>query len=88
MEPYIYSNNSEALIITQNDINNYLTLKCSVSQPPSNENNSSILSRGKILGIIFGIFGVFIIGVIAYYIIKKYKNRKEEENINMPLIND
>ena len=59
LEPYIYSDNSEALIISQNDINNYLTLKCSVSLPSSKENNTSRLSRGKILGIIFGIFGVF-----------------------------
>jgi len=88
LEPYIYSDNSETLIISQDDINNYLILKCSVSQPPSNKNNSSMLSRGKILGIIFGIFGVFTIGVITYYIIKKYKNRKEEENINLPLIKD
>jgi hypothetical protein len=51
-------------------------LKCSVSQPSSNKNNNGGLSIGKILGIIFGVFGVFIIGVIIYYIIKRYKNKK------------
>ena len=63
-------------------------MKCSVSQPSSNENNNGGLSIGKILEIIFGVFGVFIIGVIIYYIIKRYKNKKEDENISLPLIND
>ena len=73
LKPYIYSDSNKTITISQFDTNNYLLLKCS---------NFNRLSTTKILYIIFGIIGAFIIIAIVIFIIKYYKNKNENGNNN------
>ena len=85
LEPYIYSDSNKTITISQFDTNNYLMLNCSISPDDENNKNNSkdrALSTAKILGIIFGVVGVFIIAAIAIYIIIYNKNKKENDNNN------
>ena len=86
LEPYIFSDNSKTIIISQNDTNNYLTLTCSSSSP--DKSNSSILSTSEIIGIIAGLVGAIAIVIIIIFIIKKCKNNNTEEINDNSLTND
>ena len=86
LEPYIFSDNSKTIIISQNDTNNYLTLTCSSSSP--DKSNSSSLSTSEIIGIIAGLVGAIAIVIIIIFIIKKCKNNNTEEINDNSLTND
>ena len=84
LEPFIYSDKSEIITISQVDTNNYLTLKCQIS----NDNDSDKLSLNAIIGIIVGILGAICLAIIIFCIIKKCRNKNVSEINNAPLLSD
>jgi hypothetical protein len=71
LEPFIYSDNIETILINQNYINDFFSLKCSI-------NDKDGLNTGAIIGIVLGGLGVVIIIIIlVLYCIFKRKGNKE-----------
>ena len=76
LDPYIYSDKKETIIITQSSSGETLPLKCNANSINSKKNSSGGLSAGGIIAIIFSIVGALIIaGLLYLFIIKKRPNK-------------
>ena len=76
LDPYIYSDKKETIIITQSSSSETLPLKCNANSITSKKNSSGGLSAGGIIAIIFSIVGALIIaGLLYLFIIKKRPNK-------------
>ena len=76
LDPYIYSDKKETIIITQSSSSETLPLKCNANSINSKKNSSGGLSAGGIIAIIFSIVGALIIaGLLYLFIIKKRPNK-------------
>ena len=76
LDPYIYSDKKETIIITQSSSSETLPLKCNANSINSKKNSSGGLSAGGIIAIIFSIVGALIIaGLLYLFIIKKRQNK-------------
>ena len=83
LDPFIYSDNSEIITISQKNTSNYLPLKCAVNSnaPKFRINKKKRLSTGGILGIIFGIIGAIVLTVLGAFILSK-SNKSIQQNVN------
>ena len=82
LSPYLHSDNSETITISQSDSNNDLILECIIESNSlrSNKKNSSGLSTGAIIGIICGTAGILIITVVIFILLRKTHNKNINEN--------
>ena len=72
LEPFIYSDKTNTIIVFQNFINDYFSLKCTMNDSKNGEDNSSSgLSTGVVVGICFGVLAVIIIFILIFYILSK-----------------
>ena len=86
LEPFIYSDKTNTIIVFQNFINDYFSLKCTMNDSKNGEGNSlGGLSNGALLGIVYGGLGlgVIIIIILVFYIISTKKvNANNDEMLN------
>lgn len=77
LEPFIYSDKEETIVLFQNFNESIFSLKCA-----NDDKNSNGLTTGEIIGIIIGVLGIVIIAIIIFVIILKKKGRPNiEENL-------
>ena len=80
LEPFIYSDKTNTIIVFQNFINDYFSLKCTMNDSKNGEDNSSSgLSTGVVVGICFGVLAVIIIFILIFYIISHKKANNNDD---------
>ena len=88
LNPYLYSDDKEAITISQDNTNKNLILECSIEFSPTkiDKKNSSGLSTGAIIGIICAIIGVIAVSILVYYFLIRGRNKNNTSQTGNTMI--
>ena len=88
LNPYLYSDNSETITISQSDSTNNLNFECSIESNSlrSSKKKSGGLSAGAIAGIICAIIGAIAITIVTYILLRRVHNKDIAENTGTNMI--
>ena len=88
LSPFLYSDNSETITISQSNPTNNLNLKCTIESNSlrSGKKKSGGLSAGAIAGIICAIVGAIAITIVTYILLRRVHNKDIAENTGTNII--
>ncbi len=88
MSPFLYSDNSETITISQSNPTNNLILECTIESNSlrSSKKKSGGLSAGAIAGIICAIVAAIVITIVTYILLRRVHNKDIAENTGTNMI--